>query len=485
MNVFARQLPWLALLSLTLSAGAAAVDGDAARRIAERRLQVACEAGLRIDTVEEVAGGLAQLVRLAPVGYVVVCGDERLPPVLAWSWNSEFGPLDASINPLLDLVQADLSSRLAHLDLLSAAQRRGRQEAWRRALSPGRDGERVTCWPEEGSTTTGGWIETRWGQGAPYNAFCPLGGAGGARSLAGCPSVVIAQILAGQRDTRGTRFLASDRYHHNYGGNNYWIDDDFEEFGFPSFPQLNARLDSLDARWQAGDEPTNADKAALVFACGVAATQVYHPQGSGTFGVNQAFAAWQRFGFDQARLLDDGDESVYEQLAQNMMDGLPAHLAVVTPAWDAGHNLVVDGYRSDGCFHLNFGWSGSYDGWYLVPSELPYELSVLEGVIVDIVPAAAGVESAATRGPGFSLRNWPNPCNPASTIAFELSAPGPVRLDVCNLLGQPVARVFDGVLGAGTHQLSWTPQVSSGVYFVRLRRMDTRQAEVRRVAVIH
>ena len=135
--------------------------------------------------------------------------------------------------------------------------------------------------------------------------------------------------------------------------------------------------------------PSNTHKAALVFACGVAARQVYNASGSGTFGVDQAYDAYQKFNCTSAELIEDLNFD--RRLSQNMKDAKPAHLAVVNPTWTSGHNLVVDGYNTDGYYHLNFGWSGSYNGWYLIPSGLPYSLTVLEGVIVDIMttPCAA------------------------------------------------------------------------------------------------
>ncbi|MBI2417938.1 MAG: C10 family peptidase, partial [Ignavibacteriales bacterium] len=65
---------------------------------------------------------------------------------------------------------------------------------------------------------------------------------------------------------------------------------------------------------------------------------------------------------------------------------LPVHMATVTPANDAGHNFVVDGYNSENFFHLNFGWGGSYNGWYKIPEGIPYNLTVMEGTIVNIYP---------------------------------------------------------------------------------------------------
>ncbi|UCF49174.1 MAG: C10 family peptidase, partial [Thermoplasmatales archaeon] len=152
------------------------------------------------------------------------------------------------------------------------------------------------------------------------------------------------------------------------------------------------------------------DKAALTFACGVAAKQVYSATVSGTFGVDQAYDAYKRFSFDDCVLLTDDDPEVYEQVQDNIINGLPVHLAVVTEAWDSGHNLVIDGYNDDGYYHLNFGWGGSYDGWYKIPEELPYELTVLEGVIVDIIN-----DNSNSYLHGEGVLYWPN-TNPGTTV---------------------------------------------------------------------
>jgi hypothetical protein len=235
------------------------------------------------------------------------------------------------------------------------------------------------------TTTYDGLLETQWSQNAPYNNFCPIDLISSDRSVAGCPSVAMAQILNYHQTTKNTIFNDSDDYHHNYAGNNYWIDDDYEEYDFPSFPQLNVHLDILQNHYQDQIPLTDDDKAALVFACGVAAEQVYHPSGSGTFGVNQAYQAYLRFSFDEVKLLTEDDPDLYERLQQNIEDGLPVHIAVVNAEWTVGHNMVVDGYNAEDEYHINFGWGGPYDGWYQIPEELPYELTVIEGIIVDII----------------------------------------------------------------------------------------------------
>ena len=283
------------------------------------------------------------------------------------------------------MLYADLTLRLKYRDLIPTNIINERHLLWETYLSGiPQASQGFEQWPPEGTTPTGGWLLTNWHQNAPYNNFCPLDLVNGGRSVAGCPAVTMAQILNYHNTTCDVQFTDSDDYHHTYAGNNFWIDNDYVSFGFPSFPQLNTYLTTLQSHYDNQIALTNDDKAAITFACGVAESQVYNAGGSGTFGVNQAYDGYQRFNCMTAELLDDSDLDVYQRIASNMKIALPAHLAVVNEGWTSGHNLVIDGYNTNNYFHLNFGWGGSYNGWYIIPDELPYSLTVLEGVIVDI-----------------------------------------------------------------------------------------------------
>lgn len=336
--------------------------------------------------INEKGETLVYVFDLHPPGYVIVSGSYDLPPVVAYSFTSHFQD-DIQNNPLFDLLSLDITLRLQTLQTIPKKLLEERHYQWD-VYSKGIPFSkgRFEQWPPEGSTPTGGWVLTNWNQGAPYNNFCPLDIAhGGSRSVAGCPAVAMAQVINYHNTTMNVTFDDSDDYYHAYGGNNYWIDNDYVSYGFKSFPQLNSYLSTLQSHYENQIPPTNDDKAAITFACGVAATQVYGSSGSGTFGVNQAYEAYQRFNCTTISLLDDNDPDLYERLSDNMKDALPAHLAVVNDDWTMGHNVVVDGYNTDDFFHVNWGWGGTYNGWYLLPDELPYELTVIEGVIVDIL----------------------------------------------------------------------------------------------------
>jgi hypothetical protein len=196
----------------------------------------------------------------------------------------------------------------------------------------------------------------------------------------------MSQVLNCIVTINNTRFDDGDDYWHNFGsGNQYWIDDDWEDHGFPCFDTLNAYLDLVEENYMSNKPLSNDEIAALTFACGTALKQVYSSSISGTFGIEQARDAYQRFGFDKSRLVYSSDTMLNYDLAQNIKDGNPAHLGVIDPQHTVGHNVVVDGYNTDEFFHLNFGWGGNSNGWYTMPpTSAPYNLTVIEGIILDI-----------------------------------------------------------------------------------------------------
>ena len=313
----------------------------------------------------------------------------------------------------------------------------------------------LTSWAQQPLLTT------RWTQESPYNQLCPADPLeNNKHCYAGCPAIVMGQILNHLRTTHGTRFDDGDDYFTgNYFGREFYIDDDWNTYSFPSFLQLNVMLDSVDARFQRGEELLDSLKAAMVFACGVACKQVYSASdsyGSGTFSVNQAFEAYQRFGFENCQLLGELDSAARAILISNIQVGYPVHLAIENPAGTSGHNVVVDGYReSDGKFHLNFGWGGYKDNWYNLPDPggFSYGWTKVEGIIVNIIPTSSqAVDEAAGRQP-FEL--FPNP---TSDILYLKGIPfEAVEYTIYNVMGKPVASGYSN----GTIPVS---ELGKGVY---------------------
>ena len=281
-----------------------------------------------------------------------------------------------------------------------------------------------------------GFLGSHWTQDYPYNQLCPRDPISGySYSCAGCPAIAMGQIINYLRTTQDTRFDDSDDYAHNYAGRKYIIDDDWEGLQFPSFPQLNVMLDSVDATFLRGEMLPDYLAAAVVFACGTALRQVYTSEGSGTFYVDQAYEAYQRFGFTECQLFRDPDSTMYATLISNLQAGYPAHLAVENPAGTVGHNVVVDGYReTDGKFHINFGYGGPLDDWYDIPDPgFYYGMTKMEGIILNIIPSTTAVHETAIQQP---LEVYPNP---VSDVLYVKNLPcETVDYAIFNVLGQKV-----------------------------------------------
>lgn len=93
-------------------------------------------------------------------------------------------------------------------------------------------------------------------------------------------------------------------------------------------------------------------------------------------------------------------------------------------------------------------------------------------------PSVVGVGARGVPGEvGLKiLRNVPG----GDRVDLECAAPrsGPLRIDVLDVLGRRVSKIYDGVVGAGRHVVSWDLRrtdglhPAAGIYFVRASTPD-------------
>lgn len=368
------------------------ISKEQALLIAKNKLIYLSKTNFSVKTIEEKTINSETgyyIAHLQPMGFIVVSADTELFPIYSYSFTNNFYRTDKNeFNPLDNLLKQNISNFLENKDLKTTEINKRINAEWNYYLSeyfnPNKNKELIQ-WPPAGTTSTGGWLETNWSQGNPYNQFCPLDLDNGGRSLAGCPAVALAMVINYYETVNSTTFTDDDDYVHNYSGNNFTIDDDYVTYDFLNFPAINSFLSDITIKYNNQQTITDEQAAALTFACGVAATQVYSAGGSGTFGIDQAFEAYQKFNFASAELIDETNPDFYTIFSQNMIDGKPAHVASTDPPpVTMGHNYVADGYNTDNYYHLNMGWGGSYNNWYLIPDEIPYGLTELEGAILNI-----------------------------------------------------------------------------------------------------
>jgi hypothetical protein len=84
----------------------------------------------------------------------------------------------------------------------------------------------------------------------------------------------------------------------------------------------------------------------------------------------------------------------------------------------------------------------------------------------------------------FSLQqNFPNPFNPATTIAYTLPSSGHVTLALYDLNGRVVATLVDEVQTVGSYRITFNAEgLASGLYLARLT-AGSRSA-VRKLALL-
>ncbi|GAB4377033.1 MAG: hypothetical protein Kow0042_24130 [Calditrichia bacterium] len=84
--------------------------------------------------------------------------------------------------------------------------------------------------------------------------------------------------------------------------------------------------------------------------------------------------------------------------------------------------------------------------------------------------------------------NYPNPFNPETRISFTLPAPAVISLDIFDVSGKHIRRLFSGRLNDGIHSIVWNGRnqfgesMPSGVYFYRLT--DRRSSVVGKMHLI-
>jgi hypothetical protein len=90
------------------------------------------------------------------------------------------------------------------------------------------------------------------------------------------------------------------------------------------------------------------------------------------------------------------------------------------PNSGSGHAFVIDGYDSNGLYHVNWGWGGSYDGYFqlnnLNPGSRTYNMNqqLIIGISPNIIPSYTLSLDAAIASP--STVNIGNSITVSSTI---------------------------------------------------------------------
>jgi hypothetical protein len=363
-------------LLVAASALAAPVSLERARLAATNQLAGSARAGSALDlhAVASAPDGTPRLwlASRALGGFVLLRGDDRLPPVAAWSdsapapWPAEHPALQA----WLDMQVADVDWAIAQGWTHPQA-----APAWA-TLEAGQTGSR------EGEVVAP-MLESTWDQGWPWNQYCPADGAGpGGHVWAGCVATAMAQIMYFWRWP-------------DYGDGAY-------SYVHPVYGLQSANFGAASYDWDAMTDSQGTPAAALLqYHCGVAVEMDYAPDGSGAFvgtGQHSALEAFEQ----NFRYPTRADFITHQQFpgaswATRLTEEILAGRPVLNSGYGSGgHAFVLDGLQ-DGLFHLNWGWSGWFNGWFDIEALTPggMNFSIQQGAIVGLERDTAPVVQVA------------------------------------------------------------------------------------------
>lgn len=300
-------------------------------------------------------------------GFVIVAGDDAAEPILGYSTEGSF-----SYDNMPDNLRYWLE--LNELYVKACANR----QATARQVSQGTP----IVSPLLG--------DILWGQGAPYNNMCPTYD-GGTHYYVGCVATAATQIM---------------RYHsypeHGVGSKTITVDGQSvtANFGNTTYDWNNMLPTYDDVNYTTSQANAVATIAAHF---GVAVNMEYQPAGSGAHSMEVPNALREYFSYDQAvtmRKRDYYSSSEWLQLIKSELDaGRPVYYAASSDVGSSGHAFVCDGYDSEDFVHINWGWYGTSNGYFLVSHLDPDDLGIGGGtggynldqeIITGIQPPTSG-----------------------------------------------------------------------------------------------
>ncbi len=305
------------------------------------------------------------IFNFADGGFVIVSGDDVLPPVLGYS-TSEFCD-DIGYNQNFDSYMQHFSEQvvLARTNELQAEKEIS--DKWNfyatTDIAQFENTSDEIVVPE--------LLTCLWNQDHPYNMLSPEDPLGpGGHALAGCVATAMSMVMYYWRyPLQGEG--SHGYYHSPYG----YISADFGATEY----NWNQMMDEMD--------PNYSDIALIQFHCGVAVEMMYSASGSGAYSWDVPSAIKNYFGYSQDAHFfekEDYSQNDWADILKEQIDlGQPMYYSGFSNS--GGHAFVCDGYDDSDYFHFNFGWGGSSNGYFTLYQVGGFNSG--QGAVVNFIPA--------------------------------------------------------------------------------------------------
>lgn len=361
----------------TTTINAGNVDLATARKVAEgfvkSHIPSAAEGLLQSSTdfiIKADIGSLYYVINLNPKGFIIVPAVDAAPPILGYSLENNYMNENQPEN--FSLWMEGYGKSIQYLIENNIQPDKDNKLHWKLLL------ENSSTKNPAALTTVGPLIPCTWNQGSPYNYLCPAdaGGPGG-HVYSGCVATAMSQIMY------YWRYPQQGTGSHGYTYNPYGYL--FANFGNTTY-NWEKMLMSTSSQ--------NFEMAQLQSQLGISVNMMYSPAGSGAYSNDAADALKNYFGYNQSLALVYRDNYNYEDwktLLQTQIDaGQPMYYHGFGTG---GHAFNVDGYQDTMFFHFNWGWSGSYNGYFHLFNLNPGGNSFTDGqgAIINFFPAGNNV----------------------------------------------------------------------------------------------
>ena len=314
-------------------------------------------------------------------GFVIVAGDDRVKPILAYSTTGSF---DA--NCLSDGFSFTLNGFCEEIQYVREHNIEATADIVAEWKSVSKNG--VINQDRGNRAVVGPLLQSTWHQNFPYNSQCPEDPDGnGGHVYAGCVATAMGQVM---------KFW--DYPAQGEGSYSYYPD---------GYPQQTANFGETEYHFEL--MPNDLDSlsteedyfyiAQLLHHCGIAVEMMYGPDGSGAFSGDVPPALRTYFGYscdDHITNYGGGwwgpgysNEEWIQMLKDGGLDeGLPLYYSGQDDHGAGGHAFVCDGYDENDYFHFNWGWSGKDDAWCPIGAlnTTKYAFNQMNGFTGHIIP---------------------------------------------------------------------------------------------------
>ena len=363
-------------------------------------------------------------------GFVIVAADDQVLPILGYSTESAFNQTDIPTNVAAYL--EEFSQQIGYViqnDIAASSQIAREWQALR-------SGSTIST---RSTTAVSPLLETTWNQRPYYNSLCPADTAAyGGRVPTGCVATAMSQIIRyWEYPLHGT---GSHSYYANFSSDGYG-DYGLQSANFATTTyQYNLMPGSINASSSANE--INA-VATLCYHCGIAVEMMYGPNGSGASSLGTGYhsaeyAFVHYFGYPQTSGIyrsDYSDNNWMLTLKSQLNENRPVYYAASSD--DGGHAFVCDGYNASDYFHFNWGWGGSYNGYFLLSTLNPgsYNFNQNHRAIIDIYPPytiSATPSSLSFYGTGGTPTSAQSVTVSGSNLTAQISASTALPFQISN-----------------------------------------------------